>query len=132
MMTYDFAYECINNPKHVFAGNNLDGVRCPYCDGLVNIIQVPTNLIKNLPRYRELKKEFEKLKPNEIEIIMSDVNKPPKIKLNGKDIEGIVTLEYMYVTKDCELEGVHNFMVQYLDKETKTIRTVSANKFVEG
>lgn len=69
---------------------------------------------------------------NEIEIVMGSVDKPPKIKLSGIEIDGIVTLEYVYVTKDAELGGIHNFMVQYCDRDTNTIRTVSANKIVEG
>lgn len=121
----------MDNSEHIFRGQNLDGIRCPYCDGLVNVIRVSGELYEKLPKYRDLKKK--QAQPNEIEIIMTNVNEPPKIKLNGKEIEDIVTLEYMYVSKESEYSnGVHNFMVQYYDKETKTIRTVSANRIGEG
>ncbi|KGR74886.1 hypothetical protein [Ureibacillus sinduriensis] len=70
-------------------------------------------------------------KTNEIEIIMTNVNEPPKIKLNGKEIKGIVELDYKYVTKSAE-PGYHNFTVKYCDKESNTVRTVSANKIWEG
>lgn len=70
---------------------------------------------------------------NEIEIVMADVNEPPKIKLNGKEIEGIIELDYKYVTKQSDREpGYHNFTVKYCDKETNTIRTVAANQIWEG
>lgn len=69
---------------------------------------------------------------NEIEIVMSSVNNPPKIKLNGEDIEGIINFDYEYVTSGCDSKGYHNFTVQYADKETNIIRTVSANKIMEG
>lgn len=69
-------------------------------------------------------------KSNEIEVIMTDVNEPPKIKLNGKVIKGIMELDYKYVTKSSK-QGYHNFTVKYCDKETRTIRTVSANKIWE-
>lgn len=71
-------------------------------------------------------------KPNEIEITMSSANEPPKIKLNGQDIDGVISLDYKYVTSDCDSKGYHNFTVQYSDKETNTIRTVSANRIWEG
>lgn len=68
---------------------------------------------------------------NEIEIVMGSANKPPKVILNGKDIQGIISLDYKYVTKSVE-PGYHNFTVQYHDDETMTIRTISAKKVFEG
>lgn len=69
---------------------------------------------------------------NEIEIIMSSTNEPPKVKLNGEVIDSIIDLGYEFVTKDHESNGYHNFTVKYMDKQTNTVRTVSANKMVEG
>lgn len=69
---------------------------------------------------------------NQIEITMTNPNNPPKIKLNGKDIEGIVSLDYKYETLDENSNGQHNFTVKYCDKELHVIRTVSVNKVWEG
>ena len=76
----------------------------------------------------ELKMLFTNLIANEITIEMSSASKPPKAKLNGKDIENIIDLQYNYTTKDCKSSGQHNFTVKYLDKESGVIRTVSANR----
>ncbi|KGR88714.1 hypothetical protein [Lysinibacillus odysseyi] len=69
---------------------------------------------------------------NEIEIIMSSTNEAPKVKLNGEVIDSIIDLGYEFVTKDHESNGYHNFTVKYMDKKTNTVRTVSANKMLEG
>lgn len=65
---------------------------------------------------------------NQIEIIMTNPNEPPKVKLNGKDIDAIIDLQYNYETKDCKSPGQHYFTVKYLDKESGVIRTVSAKR----
>ncbi|MED4887776.1 hypothetical protein [Lysinibacillus fusiformis] len=65
---------------------------------------------------------------NEIVIKMGSANKPPKVKLNGKDIDAIIDLQYNYATKDCKSSGQHNFTVKYLDKESGVIRIVSAKR----
>lgn len=69
---------------------------------------------------------------NQIEITMTNPNEPPKIKLNGKDIEGIISLDYKYETMDNQSQGQHNFTVKYCNKESECIRTVSTNKVWEG
>lgn len=69
---------------------------------------------------------------NQIEITMTNPNEPPKIKLNGKDIDAIIDLQYNYETKDCKSSGQHNFTVKYFDKDSECIRTVSTNKIREG
>lgn len=50
------AHYCMDNPTHIFRGENLDGIRCPNCDGLVNIKPVSKEEYEKLPKYRELKK----------------------------------------------------------------------------
>lgn len=67
----------------------------------------------------------------EIVITMTNPNNPPKIKLNGQAIEGIIGLDYRYKTKDEKSPGQHNFTVKYCDKESHVIRTVSVNKVWE-
>lgn len=69
---------------------------------------------------------------NQIEITMTNPNKPPIIKLNGQAIDGIISLDYKYETKEEATHGQHNFTVKYHDKESDVIRTVSANKMWEG
>lgn len=69
---------------------------------------------------------------NEIEIIMSNPNKPPKVILNGQVIKGIIELRYNYDTDTEEPNGQHNFTVKYCDEDTNLIRTVSVNKIWEG
>jgi len=83
-------------------------------------------------RDNELKALFTNLMANEITIEMSSANKPPKIKLNGQTIDGIISLDYKYETLDENSNGQHNFTVKYCDKESHVIRTVSANKVWEG
>lgn len=68
---------------------------------------------------------------NEIVIKMGSANKPPKIKLNGKDIDAIIDLQYNYTTRDHKSPGQHNFTVKYLDKESGVIRIISANRLWE-
>ena len=69
---------------------------------------------------------------NQIEITMTNPNEPPKIKLNGQAIQGIISLEYKYETKDDQSQGQHNFVLKYCDKESNTVRTVGTNKVWEG
>ncbi|MFJ6264241.1 hypothetical protein ACIQGW_04365 [Lysinibacillus xylanilyticus] len=69
---------------------------------------------------------------NEIVIKMSSANEPPKITLNGKKIKGIIGLEYKYDTSDAKSNGQHNFAIQYLDKDTSTIRAAVVHKMLEG
>lgn len=69
---------------------------------------------------------------SQIEITMTNPNEPPKIKLNGKDIEGIISLDYKYETLDGNSQGQHNFTVKYCDKDDMTIRTISVSKIWEG
>lgn len=83
-------------------------------------------------RYKEFKTLFTNLMANEITIEMSSANKPPKIKLNGQAIDGIIDLQYNYTTRDNKSPGQHNFTVKYCDKESECIRTVSTNKVWEG
>jgi|GEM_PF-5224719 len=69
---------------------------------------------------------------NEIVIKMGSANKPPKIKLNGKDIDAIIAIQYNYKTKDYKSRGQHNFTVKYFDKESGVIRIASVNRMMEG
>lgn len=91
---------------------------CPKCNGAFIDIW-------KLPKYKNGTS-------NEIEICMTNPNRPPIIKLNGQAIEGIVELQYNYVTKDNKSQGYHNFTVKYIDKESHAVRRVSANKSWEG
>lgn len=52
----ELAYYCIDNPAHTFSGENLDGVRCPYCDGMVKLKPMSSEDYEKIPKYRELKK----------------------------------------------------------------------------
>ncbi|WP_432702677.1 hypothetical protein [Lysinibacillus sphaericus] len=170
--------ECMNDSSHVFKGRHLDGLSCPICGGPVLPKPYDKEKDKNLPYYRDLKKQYNKKfiqseclrcehvqrnecnnkaievfvceecngasvdvwrknkylseTHNQIEIIMTYPNKPPKIKLNGKDIDAIIDLQYNYETKDCKSSGQHNFTVKYFDKDSECIRTVSTNKIREG
>lgn len=54
----ELAYYCMDNPEHIFSGKNLDGVRCPYCEGLVRIKPVRIEEYEKLPKYREIKKHM--------------------------------------------------------------------------
>lgn len=56
------AYCCMNNQEHMFKGHNLDGIRCPYCNGFVYEKQVTNEECEMLPKYRELKKALAKVK----------------------------------------------------------------------
>lgn len=70
----EIAYYCMSIAEHMFRGKNLDGIRCPYCDSLVNIKPVSSEVYKELPKYRDIRQK----NANEIEIT---------IKLNGKKID---------------------------------------------
>ncbi|TQR28335.1 hypothetical protein C7Y47_22095 [Lysinibacillus sphaericus] len=115
-----------------------EGAFHPFCSYELEIkllqeeYQINCETISKLERRdNELKALFMNLMANEISIEMSSANKPPKIKLNGKDIEGIVSLDYKYETLDENSNGQHNFTVKYCDKESHVIRTVSVNKVWE-
>lgn len=69
---------------------------------------------------------------NQIKITMTNPNEPPMIKLNGQAIDGIISLDYKYETKEESTHGQHNFTAKYYDKESNIIRTASANRMMEG
>lgn len=148
------AMYCVNNVNHPTFKETC-GANCVECNGQVGIKDVSEERYRALPSYSDLRRERKRKieianlgltktdprytelsrepKPNnEIEIIMTNPNNPPIIKLNGKAIEGIIELNYQYATKDEVSQGHHNFIVTYCDKETNTIRTVAINKVWEG
>ena len=134
-----YILQCIhNNERYLYKGSLPDGLSCPNCNRSLKIVTVFDEIIPiefaTLPDYQEAVKEKKQSKSqhNEIEIIMSSTNEPPKVKLNGEVIDSIIELGYEFVTKDHESNGYHNFTVKYVDKKTNTVRTVSANKMVEG
>lgn len=120
---YKFRAVCLvcNHRETVHAENkkgSKEVMVCPKCKGAF------------VDAYRA--HQYTQPQSNEIEVIMSSVNEAPKIKVNVKEISGIIILDYKYVTSDLKSKGYHNFTVRYCDKETNTIRTVSANKIWEG
>lgn len=126
------ANSCIDNPDHQMF-RITDGARCVDCNGLVNIRIISADKYYGLPTYQQLLEKRKQIKSNnEIEIIMSNPNKPPKIKLNGKSIKGIIELRYSYDTDTEVPNGQHNYTVKYCDEDTNAIRTISVNKIWEG
>ena len=86
---------------------------CPKCNGA--FVDDFT-----LGKYLPLKKQ--------IEIAMTNPQKPPIVKLNGEPIRGIVHLCYEYRTSDDKDRGEHFYEVEYFDDEIETVRTISVNK----
>lgn len=78
------AYYCMDNPEHIFKGHNLDGVRCPLCNGLVNTKAVLNEEYERLPKYRELKKVNEHKKSIEIQLDMDTGKLQLKLKAIAK------------------------------------------------
>lgn len=56
------AHYCMDNPEHIFRGNNLDGIRCPWCDGLINIKSVSREEYNKLPDYHSICKPINQKK----------------------------------------------------------------------
>lgn len=89
----EIAYYCMDNPSHRFGGENLDGIRCPYCDGSVNIKPVSSEEYKELPMYRELKRKHKHIKRNpksiEIAVDMNTDNLQLKLRAIAKHAEAL-------------------------------------------
>lgn len=56
------------------------------------------------------------MKQTEIKLIIDDVHNVPKLYINNKLKEHIVSVEYRYIT-DNEQPGTHRYTITYLDKD---------------
>lgn len=72
------------------------------------------------------------LSSKEIEIVMESPNKPPVVRLNGKEVRDIVEVKFNYQTETGETFGQHNYIVKYCDVHTNSICTICVNKIFEG
>ncbi|MED3800197.1 hypothetical protein P4604_22800 [Lysinibacillus capsici] len=50
-------FRCYEDNNHLFRvkSNCCDGIRCPFCDGIVGITQVDKSVIDKIPYYEDLK-----------------------------------------------------------------------------
>ena len=65
---------------------------------------------------------------DEIVIKMNNANEPPNVKINGKKIKGIVSLEYSYEISNTDNNGKHLYTIGYFDKESNSIRQLMVSK----
>lgn len=71
------------------------------------------------------------MKQTEIKLIIDDVHNLPKIYINGKHKENIVSFEYLYKT-DTEEPGINAYKIVFLDKDEKGNcyeRTIAVERF---
>lgn len=85
----ELAHYCMDNPAHIFSGENLDGIRCPYCNGLVNIKPVSKEEYNKLPKYRELKRHKQKPKSLELTVGMNTDKLQLKLRAIAKHAEAL-------------------------------------------
>lgn len=61
-------------------------------------------------------------------IEVKDLNSLPVIKLNGKDVSGLVEVSYLWSTKDGLTPGRHEYAVEHGDLEQKPIPIIKTVK----
>lgn len=59
-----------------------------------------------------------------ITIIITDLNEPPTIAIDGVETKGFVNVQYEYETKNAHSNGTHKYLVEYVDINEQLVKTI--------